>query len=169
MKIHREVFEHWLFSQPDERTFRNFINKLNKKKQRLTPCSPPERMWEDKNLVKLNKFMHYKNGRKAEIGDPVIGMTYNKTTPQIGIVVSLTPNQATCNCALSIHNQKLNEPGAFWKNEKDYSQCGWLLHIDDVWQFVIAICWSKDSQDHFAKIQNFRAKWNPTIKPQTEG
>ena len=44
--------------------------------------------------------MHYKNGRKAEVGDLVIGTTYNKSGVQVGVVKSITPDAKTCNCTL---------------------------------------------------------------------
>ena len=46
--------------------------------------------------------MHYKNGRKAEVGDPVIGMTYNRPGVQVGIIKSITPDQKTCNCTIDL-------------------------------------------------------------------
>lgn len=103
--------------------------------------------------------MHYKNGRKAEIGDRAIGLTYNKIGAQVGIVSAISPNQKTCNCTLTLPSKTLW--GTF---EVDYTQMDWLLHVDDVWSFVIGVAYAPDDQDYFAKIQNFAMKWNSPIE-----
>lgn len=104
--------------------------------------------------------MHYKNGRKAEVGDKVIGLTYNKPGTQIGVIVSITADAETCNCSLDLPSKTP------WNSfEREYSQLNWLLHADDVWSFVIGVAYSPGNQDYFAKVQNFAAKWNP---PQEE-
>jgi hypothetical protein len=41
--------------------------------------------------------MHYKNGREAKVGDPVIGTGYNIKGVIAGIVAGLTPGSDTCN------------------------------------------------------------------------
>lgn len=46
--------------------------------------------------------MHYKNGRQAKAGDPVVGTTYNRQGVQVGIVVGITPGMDTCNCRVAI-------------------------------------------------------------------
>lgn len=103
--------------------------------------------------------MHYKNGRKAEVGDKVIGLTYNKPGAQIGIIASITPGQTTCNCSVDLPSK--THWGTF---EREYTQLDWLLHADDVWSFVIGIAYSPSEQDYFAKVQNFSHKWNAPIQ-----
>ena len=103
--------------------------------------------------------MHYKNGREAKVGDLVIGLTYNRTGPQVGRVktIKTSPNPEevkTCNVTLEL-------PGRTpWNSlDEDYTQCDWLLHADDVWAFVIGVRYSPNDQDYMAKIMNFD-KWN---------
>jgi hypothetical protein len=40
--------------------------------------------------------MHYRNGREAKVGDPVVGTTYNRKGQVAGTLVSLTPGTDTC-------------------------------------------------------------------------
>ena len=106
--------------------------------------------------------MHYKNGRKAEVGDLVIGMTYNKPSVQVGKVKSIrtstNPEEVkTCNVILQLPNKT-----AWNVFEEDFTQCDWLLHVDDVWPFVIRMAFTSpyDQIDWFAVSQNFSSKWN---------
>ena len=98
---------------------------------------------------------HYKNGRKALIGDPVVGNTYNRTGIQVGILAGVTPDSGTCNARVIIveelkpdaQNGSLqygaharvhletdgvgNTRTAFHRVEVDYTQCDHLLHAED--------------------------------------
>ena len=103
--------------------------------------------------------MHYKNGRKAEVGDIVIGMTYNRPGVQVGAIESITPNAETCNVVLITPVKT-----AFGTLVPEYTQCDWLLRADDVWAFVIGVAYSPKDQDYFAKIQNFSEKRNPPTR-----
>lgn len=114
--------------------------------------------------------MHYKNGREAKEGDIVIGLTYNKTGVQVGRVVSIrtSPNPEevkNCNVTLMMLPPQ-NNP--HW-NPSEYSQCDWLLHVEDAWSFVIGVAYSPDTQDYFAKVMNFRAKWNAPMQELQPG
>lgn len=102
--------------------------------------------------------MHYKNGRKAKVGDAVIGITYNRPGVQVGVVKSIEPAQKTCNCVIELPTQN-NQLG--WQ-DVEYTQCDYLLHAEDVWHFVIGVAYSPNDQDYMAKIMNF-SKWNAPI------
>ena len=101
--------------------------------------------------------MHYKNGRKAEVGDLVIGTTYNKSGVQVGVVKSITPDAETCNCTLELPTRN------FGLQEQEYTQCDYLLHAEDAYHFVIGVAYSPNDQDYMAKIMNF-SKWNAPIQ-----
>ena len=95
--------------------------------------------------------MHYKNGRLAKIGDPVIGSTYNRKGIQVGILVGITAGTDTCNCRVAMvdvkeasdvawnelgrcHRESLGDGTShmnFLVPTIDYSQCNHLLHADD--------------------------------------
>ena len=95
--------------------------------------------------------MHYKNGREAKVGDPVIGTTYNRKGTQIGIIVGITPGTDTCNCRVAVIDA-LPLPGHHYGRagvvhvevtsgvpgnvlispSVDFSACGDLLHAEDV-------------------------------------
>lgn len=86
--------------------------------------------------------MHYKNGRIAKVGDPVIGTTYNRNGTQAGILVGLTPEKETCNCRVALMNRQFTAGmmGYLHKEDDelatllicvDYSACKDLLHADD--------------------------------------
>ena len=112
--------------------------------------------------------MHYKNGRKAIKGDLVIGMTYNKPSVQIGKVlrirISTNPEEVK-NCNVTLQLPSKTPWGAF---EQEYSQCDWLLHIDDAWPFIM-LAWQPYSEvDWFAKCHNLTMKWN-NPQPETRG
>lgn len=85
--------------------------------------------------------MHYKNGREAKIGDPIVGKGYNKGIIS-GTLIDITPGES-CNCKIGI--LKLNKilsglylyPIAAISGDNmvtleiEYSQCDWLLHAED--------------------------------------
>lgn len=110
--------------------------------------------------------MHYKNGRKAEVGDLVIGMTYNKSSAQVGKVLSIrtsTNPEEVKNCNVTLQLPSMTPWNSF---EQDYSQCDWLLYVEDVWAFTIGIAFTPlHEHDLFAKVSNFAMKWNA---PQPE-
>ena len=64
--------------------------------------------------------MHYKNGRKVEVGDLVIGTTYNKSGVQVGVVKSITPDAKTCNCTLELPTRNFG----LQERERILAQCG---------------------------------------------
>lgn len=45
--------------------------------------------------------MHYKNGREAKNGDPVIGLGYNGE-PIAGSIHGITPGSDQCNCTVAV-------------------------------------------------------------------
>ena len=45
--------------------------------------------------------MHYKNGREAKNGDPVIGRGYNNE-PVAGTLHSIVPGTESCNCTVAV-------------------------------------------------------------------
>src|SRR5208283_4662383 len=50
-----------------------------------------------------NKIMHYRNGRQAQEGDPVIGETYKGSGVIIaGKIHGLLPGQTQCNCTVAV-------------------------------------------------------------------
>ena len=103
--------------------------------------------------------MHYKNGRKAEVNDLVIGLTYNRQGVQAGRVKSITPGQEKCNCILELPTR--------WQathlHDQEYTQLDWLLHAEDAYHFVIGLAYSPTDQDFMAKIINF-SKWNAPME-----
>jgi hypothetical protein len=93
--------------------------------------------------------MHYRNGRLAIVGDKVIGKGYNYGNIS-GTLLSITPEAESCNCMvgmlkvspidnysgplIAIHgdlNQGLNGNKNVVAYVQEYSQCDWLLHVDD--------------------------------------
>lgn len=107
--------------------------------------------------------MHYKNGREAKVGDLVIGITYNRPTVQIGRVLDIRTSQnpeevKTCNVKLMLPTVTFVEP------DTEYTQCDWLLHVEDVWNFVISLAFTPGPLDYFARVQNFASKWNSPMK-----
>ena len=44
--------------------------------------------------------MHYKNGREAKNGDPVVGKIWNNITA--GIIHSIVPGSTSCNCTVAV-------------------------------------------------------------------
>ncbi len=47
-----------------------------------------------------NKTMHYKNGRRAQVGDPIIFKDYNGL-PKAGVVVKANAQSETCNLTVA--------------------------------------------------------------------
>ncbi|MHB8440417.1 MAG: hypothetical protein ACYDD4_14850 [Acidimicrobiales bacterium] len=56
--------------------------------------------------------MHYKNGREAKIGDPVIGKVYNQAGPVAGTLVSLTLGSDNCSAQVEWIGVEKVEAGA---------------------------------------------------------
>lgn len=75
--------------------------------------------------------MHYKNGREAQVGDAVIGATYNLNGIQVGRVLAITPDLDTCNCTVAVVGN-VARPII-----EEYSQCDNLLRVDDAWEAAI--------------------------------
>jgi hypothetical protein len=95
--------------------------------------------------------MHYRNGRKAQVGDPVVGKTYNTGGAVIsGTLISLTPGPDACSCevgylAVQPAEAREDRPVRLAGSEQhgasgarvvigyrsDYSQCNNLLHAED--------------------------------------
>lgn len=95
--------------------------------------------------------MHYKNGREAKVGDPVVGKTYNTQGATIsGTLISLTPGPDSCSCEvgyLAVQEAEAREdrPVRLAGSEQhgnagarvvvgyraDYSECKNLLHAED--------------------------------------
>jgi hypothetical protein len=46
--------------------------------------------------------MHYKNGREAKSGDPVIGKFGYPPKLEIGVIHSLNADYTTCNCSMAV-------------------------------------------------------------------
>ena len=44
--------------------------------------------------------MHYKNGREAQEGDPVVGMPQYGTKVYAGTIIDINPGSETCNATL---------------------------------------------------------------------
>lgn len=105
--------------------------------------------------------MHYKNGREAQVGDPVIGVTYNRKGMVVGTLVTLTPGPDNCSAIVGFVEvvplvEAMAKQSAYWDlsnkplvkirgDEKhgsagrlcatvyaeDYTHAGNLLHADD--------------------------------------
>jgi hypothetical protein len=99
--------------------------------------------------------MHYRNGREAKVGDPVVGRTYNRKGLQAGTLVSVTPGPDTCSAmvavivvkpgatplawgtnkpvhVMGVSHHGSQEPLAAQVHDMDYTECKNLLHADDV-------------------------------------
>ena len=74
--------------------------------------------------------MHYKNGREAKAGDPVIGKTYNRVGTQIGKIISINESSTTCNCTMAIIGDVLRPL------QEEYTQCDCLFHADDAYASI---------------------------------
>jgi hypothetical protein len=72
-----------------------------------------------------NFVMHYKNGREAKVGDPVIGTAYNTKGVIVGRMVSITPGSASCNCTVAFVGDAVKPV------KEDYSQCDNFFHAED--------------------------------------
>lgn len=99
--------------------------------------------------------MHYVNGRLAQVGDAVVGHTYNRKGIQVGLLVSVPPSNLACNAVVAILERRpvvekegmvfaraailvragdgghSGELGAVFC-DYDYTECGKLLHAEDV-------------------------------------
>ena len=102
--------------------------------------------------------MHYKNGREAKVGDPVVGVTFNIKGILAGTLVSLTPGPDTCSAIVGTTYLELikgdkfscnpdvlvkmqgtenHGSGGTWSTvryRQDYTECKNLLHAEDVWK-----------------------------------
>lgn len=93
--------------------------------------------------------MHYKNGRKVEVGDWVVGVTHNSNhKPVCGIVVELMLEQGPCN--IKIHRwedeQGFNEgipdpviPAHETGGHPDYGDAKEFIRVDDGLKMIMAI------------------------------
>ena len=70
--------------------------------------------------------MHYKNHRKAVLGDLVIGTTFNIEGIIVGELIEMTSGHEyeSCNCKVLV------------KGTPDYSKLENLVHIEDVWELM---------------------------------
>jgi hypothetical protein len=99
---------------------------------------------------------HYKNGREAKVGDPVVGTSYNDGAFRAGTLVAVQPEQAVCNAEVEyVHTlplaavqsglaprmHALRVPA--WSTKegeqvhflcRDATETGHLLHADDLVQ-----------------------------------
>jgi hypothetical protein len=109
--------------------------------------------------------MHYKNGRKAMIGDQVIGVVYNTPGIICGRLVDINTSQdpKACNCKVAFLPDKDIAITRFVEARVDYSQCNNLLHAEDAYHFVLGMCYSGGEPDYMAKIMNFD-KWNAPVE-----
>ena len=56
--------------------------------------------------------MHYKNGRRVNLGDWVVGRTHNSKGEAVcGIVIEIMPDRGNCN--IKIHS---------WRDDQDYNE-----------------------------------------------
>lgn len=67
--------------------------------------------------------MHYKNGRPAKEGDPVICRAYNNSVT-VGKIHSLTAGAETCNCTVA-------EPVMGGVNQLTCRTVGEMFHAED--------------------------------------
>lgn len=109
--------------------------------------------------------MHYKNGRKSEVGDQVVGVVYNTPGIICGRIMEINSSQdlKVCNCKVGFLPDANISSTRFTELRVDYSQCDFLLHAEDVYHFALGMCYSGDHPDYMAKIMNFN-KHNPKIK-----
>jgi hypothetical protein len=99
--------------------------------------------------------MHYKNGREAKVGDPVVGRCYNTPGLVAGTLVSITPGPDSCSALVAFIKSKPGATPLDWCTaspikvmgtshhgskeplqalvyREDYAHCANLLHADDV-------------------------------------
>lgn len=74
--------------------------------------------------------MHYKNGRLAQVGDPVVGTCYNTNGLVVGTLVEITPARETCNCKVAFVGDAVTPV------KVDYSQCSNFHHAEDAKQAI---------------------------------
>ena len=108
-----------------------------------------------------HKNMHYKNGRKAEVGDQVIGLVYNTPGIICGRLVEINSSQdpKVCNVKVGFLPNSNDTGSRLVEIRVDYSQCDFLIHAEDAYHFVFGMCYSGGQPDYMAKIMNFD-KWN---------
>lgn len=99
--------------------------------------------------------MHYKNGREAHVGDPVVGVGYNHKEMIAGTLVGITPGATSCNCRVLINTtyavEKSPRETALFvcqsmeggspvlvQQQTEYSQCDFLMHATDAMQIIDA-------------------------------
>lgn len=76
---------------------------------------------------------HYKDGTKANVGDLVVGSTYNDPGTMLGILIKITSEGTTCNCVVKsfIRNYGTEEKPVWIVEEKaDYTECKELMPIN---------------------------------------
>lgn len=107
--------------------------------------------------------MHYKNGREAKVGDPVIGVTYNIKGVIAGTLLSITPGPDACSAMVGITYIRQTEGNGkfpFYNPDtlvrvqgtsnhggsgdlaitcfkQDYTHCSNLLHAEDAWNELV--------------------------------
>lgn len=96
--------------------------------------------------------MHYKNGREAKVGDPVVGTCFNTPHKVAGTLVSLTPGTDACSAMVGFVEvveveavqsydvtckvQGTEQHGSGGPRmasvyRQDYTECKHLLHAED--------------------------------------
>jgi hypothetical protein len=63
---------------------------------------------------------HYKNGREAKVGDPVIGTVFNTKGTIAGTLLSVTPGEDCCSCLVGFMQTKYEfDPGVISMAKRD--------------------------------------------------
>jgi hypothetical protein len=73
--------------------------------------------------------MHYKNGREAKNGDPVVGNIWGNITA--GIIHSINPAMTNCNCTVAV-------PVMGGITQLSCQNVNWLYHAEDAYVAVEA-------------------------------
>lgn len=84
--------------------------------------------------------MHYKNGREAKVGDQVVGKAYNTTEIISGRLTYVKPDCKTCNCTIAYVGDAVQPV------KVDYSQCDFLLHVEDAYRYAVDTITAVDSK-----------------------
>jgi hypothetical protein len=100
--------------------------------------------------------MHYRNGREAKVGDPVVGITYNRKGQVAGTLISITPGPDNCSAMVAFieskpgatpldwgtgspikvigtSNHGAKEPLQALVYREDFTHCSNLWHADDAY------------------------------------
>lgn len=75
--------------------------------------------------------MHFKNGRDAKEGDPVVCLGYNQRVT-VGRIHSLTPGAETCNCSVA-------EPVMGGINQLTCRTVGEMYHAEDAFAAIESV------------------------------